>query len=71
MKKSRELTPYLRKSILLSSLSTFIWAETVTLAPIDIYETGQSSGTIILSEEEATFSSYDAYYHTYVASMVG
>ena len=53
MKKSRELTLYLRKSILLSSLSTFIWAETVTLAPIDIYETGQSSGTIILSEEEA------------------
>ena len=53
MKKRKELTPYLRKSILLSSLSTFIWAETVTLAPIDIYETVQSSGTIILSEEEA------------------
>jgi iron complex outermembrane receptor protein len=41
------------KNILLCCSSTFIWAETITLTPIDIHETVQSSGTVVLSEEEA------------------
>jgi len=43
----------MKKSILLSSLCTFIWAETVTLSPIDIQERTVSSSTVILSENEA------------------
>lgn len=41
------------KIILLCCSGTFLWAETITLTPIDIQETVQSSGTVVLSEEEA------------------
>jgi iron complex outermembrane receptor protein len=41
------------KIILFFCSSTFLWAETITLTPIDIQETVQSSGTVVLSEEEA------------------
>lgn len=40
-------------TILLSCLSTLIWSESITLQPIDIQATALSSGTIIVSEEEA------------------
>lgn len=43
----------IKKSILFSSLSTFICAETITLAPIDVQEITVSAGTVILSKEEA------------------
>ena len=43
----------LKVTILLSSLSTFIWSETITLEPIDIHETNLTSSTFILSEKEA------------------
>ena len=39
--------------ILLYCSGTFVWAETITLTPIDIHETVLSSGTVVLSEEEA------------------
>ena len=39
--------------ILLCCSSIFIRAETITLTPIDIQETTQSSGTVVLSENEA------------------
>jgi len=39
--------------ILFTSLNTFIWSETITLAPIDIQEENLTSGTFILSENEA------------------
>jgi len=39
--------------ILLSCSGTLIWAETITLVPIDIQETVQNSGSVVLSEEEA------------------
>ena len=39
--------------IIISCISTFIWAETITLLPIDIHETNLTSNTFILSEEEA------------------
>jgi len=39
--------------IIISCISTFIWAETITLPPIDIHETNLTSNTFILSEEEA------------------
>jgi len=40
-------------AFIISSVSTSIWAETITLAPIDIQETNLTSNTFILSEEEA------------------
>ena len=43
----------LKITILFSCLSTFIWAETITLNPIDIQETNLSSGTFVLSQDEA------------------
>ena len=43
----------MKKSILFSCLSTFIWAETVTLSPIDVQGETVSSSTVILSENEA------------------
>lgn len=43
----------MKKSILFSCLSTFIWAETVTLSPIDVQGETVSSGTVVLSENEA------------------
>ncbi len=43
----------MKKSILMVCFSTFIWAETITTSPIDIQETNLTSGTVILSEEEA------------------
>jgi len=43
----------MKKSILFSCLSTLIWAETVTLSPIDIQEEDLSAGTVVLSENEA------------------
>lgn len=53
VKLHHTLEPYIKKSIFLSSLCTFIWAESITLAPIDIQETYVTPGTFILSEEEA------------------
>ncbi len=67
MRKVTTFTPYhivvsifnkasvlnLRKSIALSCLSTFIWAETITLAPINIEETALNPGIVVLSENEA------------------
>ncbi len=44
---------HLEKYIALSCLSTFIWAETITLAPINIEETALNSGIVELSENEA------------------
>ena len=43
----------LKITILLSSLSIFIWSETITLEPIDIHETNRTSSTFILSQNEA------------------
>ena len=43
----------MKKSILFSCLSTFIWAETVTLSPIDVQGETVSSGTVVLSKNEA------------------
>ena len=43
----------LRKSIAMSCLSTFIWAEMITLAPINIEERALNLGTVTLSENEA------------------
>lgn len=43
----------LKITILFSCLSTFIWAETITLNPIDIQVTNLSSGTFVLSQDEA------------------
>ncbi len=43
----------MKKSILFSCFCTFIWAETIILAPIDVQETALSSDTVILSENEA------------------
>ena len=43
----------LKKSILFSCLSTFIWAETVTLTPIDIQGEDLNTGIVVLSEDEA------------------
>lgn len=43
----------IRKIIVISSLNTLLLAETVTLAPIDIYETTQRSGVVVLSENDA------------------
>ena len=43
----------LKKSILFSCLGTFIWAETVTLTPIDIQGEDLTAGTVVLSEDEA------------------
>lgn len=39
--------------ILLTSLSTLIWAESITLHPIDVQETNLTAGTVLLSEDEA------------------
>ena len=43
----------LKKNIAISCLTTFIWAETITLAPINIEERALNSGTVVLSENEA------------------
>jgi len=43
----------MKKSIFFSCLSTLIWAETVTLGPIDIQGKTVSSCTVVLSENEA------------------
>ncbi len=43
----------LKKYIALSCLSTFVWAEMITLAPINIEETSLNSATVVLSENEA------------------
>lgn len=43
----------LKITILLSSLSTFIWSESITLHPIDIQETNLSTGIVLMSQEEA------------------
>lgn len=43
----------MNKSILIVCFSTFIWAETITLDPIDILETNLSPGTFALSQNEA------------------
>lgn len=43
----------LKITILLSSLSTFIWSESITLHPIDVQETNISTGTVLISQEEA------------------
>jgi len=48
-----KLNKLTRTVILISWLSSFIWAETITLLPIDIHETNLTSNTFILSEEEA------------------
>ena len=37
----------------ITCLSTFLWAENVTLSPIDIYGNAQGTGTVVLSENEA------------------
>lgn len=47
------LFPYLKQGLTLACLSTFIWAETVTLSPIDIHTAAQGSGIVVLSESEA------------------
>jgi len=44
---------YLRKSLVITCLSTFIWAETITLTPIDVQGTYLRSGTVVLSKNEA------------------
>jgi iron complex outermembrane recepter protein len=43
----------LKITILFSCFSTFIWAETITLNPIVVQETNLSSGTFVLSKDEA------------------
>ncbi len=53
VKLSKILVPKLKKSIIISCLSTFIWAETMILSPIDVEETALSSGSVVLSENEA------------------
>lgn len=47
------LSSPLKKSMVISCLTTFLWAETVTLTPIDIHEITQRSSTVVLSENEA------------------
>ena len=50
---SETLVSHLSKGIVLSCLSTFLWAGTMTLSPIDVQETALSSGSVVLSEDEA------------------
>ena len=50
---SKRVLPYLKQGFIISCSSTFLWAETVTLSPIDIHEITQRSGTVVLSENEA------------------
>ena len=53
MRITIKLNQLTRTALIISSVSTFIWSETITLAPIDIQETNLTSNTFILSEDEA------------------
>lgn len=52
----------MKKSIFFSCLSTLMWAETVTLAPIDIHEEGLRADSVVLSENEAKETKGQSYY---------
>ncbi len=49
----KTLLSNLRASLVVFSLGTFLWAETITLAPINIEEIVHNSDMVILSENEA------------------
>ena len=52
-KHIRIFLPTLKRWFIISCLSTYLLAETITLSPIDIYETAQNSESVVLTESEA------------------
>jgi iron complex outermembrane receptor protein len=53
MEISIKLNQLIHTFFILSSVSTLIYAENITLHPIDVQETNLTSGTVLLSEDEA------------------